>query len=253
MVDQNSQNDIKQVIDENQDYTLIKSGAGRTLVLVKKNGFIKGQVLCQNFMDLNLDNDTNLNLTLIDQEKINENECPENVILQKIIETTEREPTDEEVKDYKKKIPQNLLNSITHNVKKQDDRNELFKAITLVNPEKLKKIGKKTPLEINKYVTNFSSLLQDIKQGQNNLNKITPQKQSNENHFQSQPEPTGFNTDMLDKVRELGIVDKNPEKDEDDEEWKGGKIHSHKKTYHKRDKRDKLGRFIKRKTRKSWY
>ena len=42
-------------------------------------------------------------------------------------------------------------------------------------------------------------------------------------------------------------------KDEDDEEWKGGKIHSHKKTYHKRDKRDKLGRFIKRKTRKSWY
>ena len=239
--------DIKNVIDENQDYTLIKSGAGRTLVLVKKNGVIKGKVLCKNFM--NLDIEKMENLTLIEQDKLNDIECPENVILQKIIETTQTEPTTGEVKLYKTKIPQNLLNSITHNVKKQDDRNELFKAIiTLVNSKNLKKIEQNTPDEVKKYVTNFSNLLQDIKQGQNNLNKITSQKQSNNNNIQLQPETKGYNTNMLDKVRELGIVDKNPEKDEDDEEWKGGKIHSHKKTY---NKRDKLGRFIKRKTRKS--
>ena len=212
--------DIKNVIDENQDYTLIKSGAGRTLVLVKKNGVIKGKVLCKNFMNLNLDKIDKL--TLMEQNEINDTECPENVILQKIIETTQTEPTTEEINIYKKKIPQNLLNSITQKVS-TNDRNKLFKAITLVNPE-------------------------DIKQGQNNLNKITSQKQSNNNNIQLQPETKGYNTNMLDKVRELGIVDKNPEKDEDDEEWKGGKIHSHKKTY---NKRDKLGRFIKRKTRKS--
>ena len=69
--------DIKNVIDETKDYTLIKSGAGRTLVLVQTNGVIKGKVLCKNFMDLDLDNDKNLNLTLIEQKEINENECPD--------------------------------------------------------------------------------------------------------------------------------------------------------------------------------
>ena len=87
---------IKNVIDETQDYTLIKSGAGRTLVLVKKNGFIKGKVLCKNFMDLDLDND----------ENINENECPD-FLLNKFFNYYVKEKhtkATKEHRDYKKQV-----------------------------------------------------------------------------------------------------------------------------------------------------
>jgi hypothetical protein len=239
MSDQNSQNDIKQVIDQTKDYTLIKSGAGRTLVLVKKGRVIKGKVLCQNFMEKLPNN----NLTLLDEDEIRDNNCPENIILQKIIETTKTEPTDKEVKDYKRKIPQNLLNSITQNVA-QSERNQLLKAITLVNPENLKKIKEKEPKEIKDYVNKFSNLLKDIQKGREKLEKINhlePKEQQQQQYTKE------FNTNMVDLVRNSNLFNKNQEDEENNTDFDGGK-YSRKKI-----KRDKLGRFIKRKTRKSWY
>ena len=234
--------DLKQLIDKDGDYTLIKSGGGRTLILVKKGGVIKGKVLCKNFMDLDIEKMENFQL--MEQDKLNnDKECPENTILEKIKETTKDEPTDEELRQYKRKLPKNLLNSITRNVTQQDDRNKLLKAIVLVNPKKLKKIEQETPQEINKYVTNFSSLLSDIKKQKEMLKSVENAPEINHQNKTNSAE-VGFNTDMLNKVRNLY-----QNNDDSNDDWTGGK-HSQKKTYHKRDK---FGRFIKNKTRKSWH
>ena len=139
--------DIKNIIDKDNDYTLIKSGAKKTLILVKQKGVIKGNVLCYDFMKKSkIDN-----FKLLDINDINDN-C----LNQNNHKPAERRPFNpEQLSSFKLKLKSNTSNTET------------------VKPNELKK--------------------------------------------------------------------------EEDKLFEGGK-HSHKKTYHKRDK---FGRFIKRKTRKS--
>ena len=64
---------IMKNIDQNQDNILIKSGAGRTLVLVKKGGVTKGKLLCDDVMNIDL---TNIEkLELLKASDINEVDC----------------------------------------------------------------------------------------------------------------------------------------------------------------------------------
>ena len=157
---------IKNVIDETQDYTLIKSGAGRTLVLVKKNGFIKGKVLCKNFMDLDLDND----------ENINENECPD-FLLNKFFNYYVKEkhkPTREEninLGIYIKKNPR-ISQFIQNSTKNKKERFILYKVVEQLQPKFV------SDLQITEYVKN---LLIDLRLTNFIQTKIDePQKKNDE-------------------------------------------------------------------------